>query len=173
MKIRKVIESGDNVVTLEAEAETPEQCRQLLAVGGELPDECPGGEGCRYDEAKRGLDNAMADLGNAMQKIGRMESMCLWEIRTGRIGESYERMYAWAASHTEAVKMAERVYMVANPGRVFSRDWFVGWLFSGKSEPFCTEPSSDGFAIREASDNGVQEINVVAPGGSVTLRKQS
>ena len=64
--------------------------------------------------------------------------MTLFEIRTGYIGESYERAYVWC----ENVDEARVMYDMKHKGRPFME---IEELFSADSVRFVTKLSSDGF----------------------------
>lgn len=66
--------------------------------------------------------------------------MNLYEITTGRCGESYERCYVWAEDEEEA-----RIVFVLVHGRDH-RCVKVELLFSSSMPAFCTGISDNGFA---------------------------
>ena len=70
----------------------------------------------------------------------------LYEFTTTWTGESYVRVYVWADSEGEAMKLAFVAFREENPkyveGGLTSHK-----LFSADAESFATKPSDSGFEI--------------------------
>lgn len=64
--------------------------------------------------------------------------MGLYEIGTGKTGESYERAYVWAESETRAAELFQK----RNPE---SKGLRPQLLFFGNAESFSTKVSDSGF----------------------------
>ena len=62
----------------------------------------------------------------------------LFEIRTGNMGNSYERSYVWADDETHA----RRLFASRHPNATAEE---IEPLFSSTSDPFCSGLSDDGF----------------------------
>jgi hypothetical protein len=71
--------------------------------------------------------------------------MILFEITTDRIGESYERAYAWASCEGEARALFWAKHTFP-PWRTINIT--VQPLFSSEEKPFCTDLSDSGFEMR-------------------------
>lgn len=69
--------------------------------------------------------------------------MNLYEIRTGRMGESYERAYAWAADDTEAVRLFKEKNPLISAWRLDLK-----LLLEGRHvEGFSTQVSDEGWEM--------------------------
>lgn len=66
-----------------------------------------------------------------------MPEMSLFEATNGAEGNSYVRLYVWAASIERAEELAAKQFD--------SRNFEVTELFKASEEEFVTKPSSDGF----------------------------
>lgn len=72
--------------------------------------------------------------------------MNLYEITNGYLGESYVRVYVWAADEEQALSLAEHKYKAAGYRAYAPKH--VELLFSQEAEPFCTIPSDCGFFLK-------------------------
>lgn len=80
--------------------------------------------------------------------------MNLYEVTNGYIGESYVRVYAWAASEMQAEEMARAIFKADeekkhNPRPHVWEQLHVELLFSGDADAFVTNPSDAGWETDE------------------------
>lgn len=69
--------------------------------------------------------------------------MALYEAVNGYLGESYVRVYVWAASEDEARRLANAAFEAAG----MSLTTHIRFLFASKSVSFATTPDDSGWPV--------------------------